>query len=141
MAIHDYADERAYKFYSHGFVGNKHGDNGTNYKTSWNSTSEGLKPTKVYKPTSCREYCVYCGNTALPIQNLDYDVIGYTCCCKGAMDEVEYDQALKELKKKQQQELYQFQQNAPKAPEEVKMKVLQVIFNNLSKFQIDKLLG
>jgi len=89
MAIPDYADERAHKHFSRGFVGEKHGENGTGYRVSWSSTS-GAHPTSVHQIDNTRCYCVFCGNRAFPIQTDDFGITGHACVCKDAMDELEW---------------------------------------------------
>ena len=89
MAIPEYCDPRARRHFSSGFVGKTHGENGTGYKTSWDSMSEA-SPTAVHILDSDRCYCAYCGQRAFPIQREDYSVYGFCCVCKDAMDEVEW---------------------------------------------------
>ncbi|CAD5377332.1 conserved hypothetical protein [Pseudomonas sp. OF001] len=129
MAIPDYADERSYKFFSRSLVGTKHGEGGTGYCVSWNTSAEGLEPTAVYPNCTC----IYCGNRANPIQaglrrprstyigedDRDYNVTGYACCCKGAMDEGEHKLKVAELKERHAQELEALEKQRPTPDPEV----------------------
>lgn len=57
-------------------------------------------------------YCPYCGESMFPIQDKNsptYATIGYTCICDGARSELEYNERLKELREKQQEELRELQ--------------------------------
>lgn len=108
MAIPDYCDPRAEKYFHLNFVGSKHGEDGSCYKYSWESTS-GAKETKMIVFGYSDRVCAYCGNPGLPLQPLierhrDYAVTGYTCVCKDAMDEIEIKEQLGQLKAKHRQE-------------------------------------
>ncbi len=123
MAIPDYADERAHKFFTQRFVGTRHGENGSSLSIDWDSSAEGLEPTAIYP----NGRCVYCGNHAHPIQaglrhprhsygepgDRGYEVTGYACCCKGAMDEREHKARVEELKQRHEDELAALVKQAP----------------------------
>ena len=116
MAIPDYADERSHDFFSTGLVGKSHGDNGSAYRTSWNSQCDA-EPTRMIR-AGYRPVCAYCGNAAMPLQpNIqrynDYEVTGYTCCCTGAMDEVEWRHELTEMENNHAEELRALQRREP----------------------------
>lgn len=126
MAIPDYADERSFKHFSRGFVGGSHGDNGSAYQESWDSTS-GAEETKMIVDRY-QHYCAYCGNSGLPLQpyfkgSFTHEgsdrVTGYACVCSGAMDEADYKQKVVELKDKYEEDLYHLKQQAPKVNTEV----------------------
>ena len=85
------------------------------YRYSWNTSHPDLTVTKTESICST-EYCVYCCKPAHCIQaglrkpkdysfhsmmrSLNYDVTGYTCICKGAEAEREYNNAVEELKER-----------------------------------------
>nr|DAY73729.1 MAG TPA: Protein of unknown function (DUF3090) [Caudoviricetes sp.] len=122
MAIPDYADERAFNRFSKGFVGSSHGDNGTSYRTSWNTQCDA-EPTKMIL-THGRPVCAYCGNMGLALQpNIerfrDYDVVGYTCVCKGAMDEEEWRHELSEMENNHYEELQALKRREPRTNPDV----------------------
>lgn len=122
MAIPDYADERSYDRFSCGLVGSSHGDNGSSYRTSWNSQCDA-EPTKMIN-TYNRPVCAYCGNVGLPLQpNIerfrDYDVVGYTCVCKGAMDEEEWRHELSEMENNHYEELQALKRRKPRTNPDV----------------------
>ena len=122
MAIPDYADERSYDRFSRGFVGSSHGDNGSSYRTSWNSQCDA-ESTKMIQ-TYGRPVCAYCGNVGLPLQpNIerfrDYDVVGYTCVCKGAMDEEEWRHELSEMENNHYEELQALKRREPRTNPDV----------------------
>lgn len=117
MAIPDYADPRSHEFFANGFVGFTHGDNGTSYARSWDSRHPELKVTATVA-VNYRAHCVYCGNRAMPIQNQDLDVTGYTCPCKGALDEVEYLRLVEELREQFDNDLESLTANAAPVPSE-----------------------
>lgn len=131
MARPEYADERSHKFFSSGFVGSSHGDNGTSYSTHWDSTSVGLHPTAVHTSRISIEVCAYCGNRALPIQtDLGYRggrgdryiSKGHTCCCSGAMDEREYVAVREAMLERHHNEIQEMEKAAPVPPKEVLLK-------------------
>lgn len=121
MAIPDYADERAKGRYRTGFVGKTHGDNGSSYRTDWDSQCDA-EPTKMIL-TSGRPVCAYCGNRGLPLQpyipHNDYDVTGYTCVCKGTMDEEEWRHEITEVENKHYEEMSAIKRRAPQTNPEV----------------------
>lgn len=118
----EYADERADDFFSRGFVGSSHGDNGTAYSTHWSPMHPDLFATKVYKGRHS-SVCAYCGNPPMPIQvrrsSSDWPVIGYTCCCTGAMDEREYVVKVAALDERHNDERHELEATAPKVSEQV----------------------
>lgn len=132
MAIPDYCDPRAEKHYVNSFVGSKHGDNGSMYGYRYDSTSGG-KPTKMVHTSRYGRLCAYCGENGLPLQpffkgsfNPDSDdrVVGYMCVCKDAMDELEIEQAIKDLRAKQAQEMKNLEDTMPKPSNSVLSKVM-----------------
>lgn len=116
MAIPDYADERSYRNFTRGFVGSTHGDNGSSYRTSWNTQCDA-EPTKMIL-TYGRPVCAYCGHEGLPLQPYieegDYQVYGYTCVCKGAMDEEAWQQEQATLISNHQKEMELLLERKPK---------------------------
>lgn len=122
MAIPDYADERSYDCFTRGFVGSSHGDDGSSYRTYWNSECDA-SPTKMVN-TYGRPVCAYCGNEGLPLQpNIsgwkDYEVTGYTCVCKGAMDEVDWRSEVTEVENKHYEEMSALRRREPKTNPDV----------------------
>lgn len=117
MAIPDYADERSHEFFTRSFVGKSHGENGTGYIIRWDTMHEALRNTATLATqTTLTRICAYCGNRALSIQSEEgsYPVVGHTCCCKGAMDEREFQDKTQELKARHNRELNELHQQAPK---------------------------
>lgn len=116
MAYPDHMDERAVSRFRRGFVGSTHGDDGSNYRTAWDSECDA-EPTKMII-TSGRPICAYCGHVGFPLQpniaGKDYDIIGYTCVCKGAMDEEEWRQEMRDMENKHYEEMQQLKRRAPK---------------------------
>lgn len=136
MAIPDYADERSYDRFSRGFVGSSHGDNGSSYRTSWNSQCDA-EPTKMIN-TYNRPVCAYCGNVGLPLQpNIerfrDYDVTGYTCVCKDAMDEVEWRNEMTALQNKHHKELQALKCREPKTNPDVIKRIITRLTSKLEE--------
>ncbi len=118
MAIPDYADERSYKYFTRGFVGSSHGDDGSSYRMSWNSRCDA-EPTKMIQGICYHPVCAYCGNQGLPLQpyidtHRDYTITDYTCVCKSAMDEVDWRQQVAELENKHHEEMSALNQSQPK---------------------------
>lgn len=138
MAIPDYADPRSHQFFSNYYVGSSHGDNGASHRWDWDSSADGAEPTLVLP----NDKCAYCGNRALPIQaglrrgrvgyhdDRDYSVTGYTCCCKGAMDEVEHRAKVRELEDRHSQEMAALAKQAPKPDP----KVFQAFIEGSAKY-------
>ncbi len=133
MPIPLYADERAKRFFYYGYTG-KSGD------YFWNTSAEGLEPTLTYPNGTCG----YCGNRALSIQaglrhrnrldsERDYDVTGYTCCCKEAMDEVEHRTLVKQMKERHEDELAALNATAPAPSEAVFQKYAEGVLQNSMK--------
>lgn len=127
MAIPDYCDPRAEKHYVNSFVGSDRGDNGSMYGYRYDSTSGG-KPTKMVHTSRYGRVCAYCGHQGLPLQpyfkgsfNPDSDdtVTGHMCICKDAMDELDINQAIRELKAKQAREMADLVNSAPKPSNKV----------------------
>lgn len=138
MAIPDYADLRAHKFFERYFVGETNGENNSCYKTGWDSTS-GAKPTQyvTYNDGHSRA-CSYCGNRPFPIQsNIGDDISGYSCVCKAAMDEVEWQAKLHELELRHAKERHELCKTAPQPDPKVLVnivtKVAKGITDDLSK--------
>lgn len=147
MAIPDYADERSYDRFSRGFVGSSHGDDGSNYRSSWNSQCDA-EPTKMIHMRS-RPVCAYCGNVGFPLQPhierfRDYEVTGYTCVCKGAMDEVEWKHDLCEMEKKHREELQALERCEPKSNPDVIKNIITRLTSKLEKaetmWEVEKIL-
>lgn len=128
MAIPEYADERSHKFFARYFVGSARGDNGGNYGYDWNTAHPELRPTLTLAAGRQR-ICGYCGSTARPIQDTGrehWPVVGHTCCCKGAMDELEHADQVKALKERHEREMLGLLRAGPKPPEEVARKALKM---------------
>lgn len=141
MAIPDYCDPRAEKYFHLNFVGSKHGEDGSCYRYSWESTS-GAKETKMIVFGYSDRVCAYCGNPGLPLQPLieryrDYTVTGYTCVCKDAMDEIEIKEQLEQLKAKHHQEESLLEEKLPKVSKKVLKDVADIRAKELKK-HIDK---
>lgn len=131
MAIPDYCDVRAEKYFHTCFVGSSHGEKGTPYRTSWDSTS-GALPTTMIKSDYNRPLCAYCGNKGFPIQpfftgsfeaDSDSSVTGYACVCKDAMDLLEIKDQIKALEKIQKEQMNDLVKTLPK----VNNKVLRAV--------------
>lgn len=126
----EHVDERAYPFFHHVY-----GRDG--YVCEYSSTS-GAKPTKVLSIEGFyHKYCAYCGRKALPIQGelekgrgffTGYYDIGHCCVCKDAMDEVEHNNKLIELKKRHEHELLKLEESRPKLNQEVVSKLVEKVF-------------
>lgn len=126
----EHVDERAYPFFHHVY-----GRDG--YVCEYNSTS-GAKPTKVLSIEGFyHKYCAYCGRKALPIQGelekgrgffTGYYDIGHCCVCKDAMDEIEHNNKLVELKKRHENELLELEESRPKLNQEVVSKLVEKVF-------------
>ena len=118
--LYNYADERAKHMISEGFVGNGHGNYGilNQYSVSFDTSHPDARPTETVKIGSFH-YCAYCSRPALSIQaglankkcglgsglhSSAYAVTGHTCVCKGAMDEVQMNNDIKELNDKLEQQ-------------------------------------
>lgn len=145
MAIPDYCDERAEKYFRTGFVGSSHGDNGTSYSTSWDST-KGAKETKMVVFGYQEHVCAYCGNKGLPLQprftssfdpRCDSTVTGYACVCKDAMDEVEVKEQLKAMRAKHHDEENLLEKKLPKVNRNVLKRVADLRVKSLKK-EIDR---
>lgn len=133
MAIPDYADERAHKYFYRGFVGSGHGENGTGYRLSWSSTSDA-KPTSVHRVDSNHSYCVFCGNRAFPIQNEHYAVTGYSCICKDAMDELEWQFEYQILLNEQYQAREALKKKAPVPKKEALLSVVSRKVEEINRY-------
>lgn len=125
--IPDYCDERARKFFRRGFDGSPEGI------IYFDTDHELLRETKTLNG----EICCYCGNRALAIQaNLrsknrlhipksDYDVTGWTCCCKSAMDEYDFQDQVKALEARHRAEFMELLDAAPTQNQEVIQKYVE----------------
>ena len=135
MAYPEYIDERATGFFRNFLVGKSHGDAGSSYKTSWNSQC-GAKPTKMLKMPG-RPVCAYCGNEALPLQPYipydDYGIKGYTCVCKGAMDEVEWEKTKAEMEERHKKESREMEKAAPVPDLQVKKDIVARMMTKVQK--------
>ncbi|HBT8980400.1 TPA: hypothetical protein MCM29_005139 [Klebsiella pneumoniae] len=116
MAIPTYADERSYNRFRKSFVGSFHGENGSSYRMYW-SPECNAQPTKMVF-SSGAPICAYCGHEGLPLQPYieegDYQVYGYTCVCKGAMDEEAWQQEQATLISNHQKEMELLLERKPK---------------------------
>lgn len=120
----EYCDPRAEKFYSWVYSGTR---TASGYHWSWSSCHEELQPTAVHSFGHNREICAHCGNRALPIQkrhsinfgSTSYIDRGYTCVCKGAMDECEWRAKWVELKAKHEEEEAELLKSQPQLSKEV----------------------
>jgi len=115
-----HCDKRAEKFFNEAYIGTsenarKNGANEQGYCINWNSSHEDLIPTSSFRIDS-DYYCVYCANKMYPIQDglrrrgfgeypshQDYEVTGHACVCKHAMNEIEMNRKLNELKEQCQE--------------------------------------
>lgn len=131
MAIPDYCDKRAKKYFSRGFVGHSHGEDGTGYRYSWDSSS-GASPTKMITGIG-NPRCAYCGNEGLPLQpyftaSFDPDcnttITGYACICKDAMDQLEVEDKLDQMALRHASEVRELQQQLPNVNKIVLKKLL-----------------
>ena len=126
MAIPEYADQRAHKHFHRGFVGSKHGDNGTQYSTSWDALSEAVPTTYHTYDNGHARVCVFCGNRPFPIQDhVGGAVLDYACVCPKAMDEVDWKKDFNALLMKQNREREELRKKAPKTNPEVLTKIVQ----------------
>lgn len=115
----------AKKFFNYTYVGPTAAKNSHGHVYHFNTTHADLLPTATFKMGGY--FCAYCGESAYPIQaNLrvhdDYDTTGYTCVCEDALADADHQRAVKELKKKHHEEMYQLNCNAPKAKPEARVK-------------------
>lgn len=128
MAIRDYSycDARASKYFRLG---------------GWDSTS-GAKATKMISVDGYSHVCAYCGNRGLPLQpyftgrlrlGCDTTVTGYTCVCKDAMDQLEIEEQVAQLKHKQQEELRLLLEKMPEVNKEVVSKIIKSKADELIK--------
>lgn len=81
----DGIDQRAHKFFNRNFTG------GQDRSYYFDTDHEKLIQT-TYIQNGSNDICGHCGDKCYPIQaNIpsSYDTTGYTCICKGAMDEVD----------------------------------------------------
>jgi hypothetical protein len=123
MAIPAHADPRSHKHFSRGFVGSKHGEDGTGHRISWDSTS-GAQSTSAIQTGRFNHTCIYCGHNMYPIQrDIGMDVSGFACVCKDAMDELEWREQYTQLLAKQKQDRQLLAAAAPKANPEVMNKM------------------
>lgn len=103
----EHTDERAYKFFKHGFDGKP---GGSYYFDT--SSSEAIETDHI--DIDGRTKCAYCGVSMQPLQlgladykyddfsapSEAYKTTGYTCTCSGAMDEYDYHNLVKEENKR-----------------------------------------
>lgn len=132
MAKPDYSDPRFDHCFDLRYVGQGHGDHGGSSVLMWDSTSDGLRQTYTLEmPGMAYPVCGYCGNRALPIQSsgssliTSYRLVGYTCCCTGAADEIDHRKQVEDLKERQYAEMQALKARAPKPSAEVLQKALQ----------------
>lgn len=136
MAIPNHVDDRALNRFRRGFVGSSHGDNGSAYRDSWNSQCDA-EPSKMIM-TSGRPICAYCGNTGLPLQpNIDrygdYDIVGYTCVCTGAMDEEEWERERCEMENNHHEERRALERRKPKTNPDVIKGIIHALTAQLAE--------
>ena len=85
-------DERAHKFFNICYAGS------SSRPYIFNNSHEDLAPTSYLK---CKvNICAHCGERSRHIQSMipdSYDTTGYTCVCKGAMDEIDATAEVKAL--------------------------------------------
>lgn len=140
------ADPRAYKFYSYYFTGEEH-------RWMWDTCAEELEPTKIID-VGYRNLCWYCGGPAKPIQRhysfhpmvgSTYRDAGYTCDCKGAMDELDFNARVTVLKEEHKQQMGRLMKEAPKQDPEVFAKIKAFAQNVLDNIKephgLDKLVN
>ncbi|BDU13383.1 hypothetical protein [Escherichia phage phiWec190] len=140
MAYPDYIDERATGFFRNFLVGRSHGDGGSSYKTSWDSQC-GAKATKTLKMPG-RPLCAYCGNEALSLQpgieHGDYDIKGYTCVCKGAMDEADWVKEKAEMEERHRREVYEMEKRMPIPDLQVKKDIVAKMMEKVQKAETEQ---
>lgn len=91
----------------------------------WNSAHTDLEPTRTARMQG-KFVCCYCGEVAYPIQSglsrpyylrfdgdSAYDVTGYCCVCKKAMDEVAVRARIRELEQRHAEEIQELKQEMP----------------------------
>lgn len=90
------------RFFHKGYVGVR-GMNGYTY--DFDTTSTSLIPTHSIRIGNTN-YCPYCGDAMFNIQDKETLVVtGYCCICKGAMAEIEYENAKKALEEEYERNL------------------------------------
>lgn len=123
--IPEYTDDRARRLFERVYVGTRHGD-ATGHSWSWDSMNGSLKPTLTHVVEGSRAFCAYCGNRAYPIQErIGYQVTGFTCVCKGAMDEIEWMAVRQQMLDRHHDELVEMESAAPKADPQVLVRVVE----------------
>lgn len=122
MKYPEHADPRSYKFFHSYYVGVGGNEEGGKMSTHVDTRHEELKPTEHYRGL----WCAYCGHRVYSIQprSLGYDISGYFCVCKDAMDEIEISDKLRELKEKYREEKSKLEMSLPKKSVEVKRKLI-----------------
>lgn len=139
MAIPDYAHESCKRFFSRGYVGTGHGDNGSAHKIYFDTSHPELKPTRTIVIEGGRPHCVYCGEIALPIQagrrhGGDFEVTGLCCVCKDAVAELELMDKVNELRSQfnlaERELIKQFPQPDKKKLTAIRLQKLKEKFNH-----------
>lgn len=117
-----HVDERAKKFFKLGYSGP--GRSPYHFDTQ----DEGLRDTRMITSRHCYPTCAYCGHRAYSrqpdIKHGDYDVKGYTCVCKGAMDELEIRDEIQRVEEAAQQAVQELKKCLPRVNAEVVKKIL-----------------
>lgn len=131
MKYPDYCDPRAHHLFISAFVGSSHGDDGTSYKTMFDTSRAGVSPTEMYCVGYAAFHCVYCGNKGFPLQPYipqgDYSVKGHTCVCKSSMDSLEVQAKLEEAEIQYRVLVRKLEAEVPKPSKEVEDKMLELI--------------
>lgn len=147
-----HADPRSHKLFHRVYVGpTQHGKlryggcpvdvNG--YTMSFDNRDKSLKSTAML---GNRQICVYCGHQTFSRQPHiddmipDYRVVGYTCICKGAMDELEYLDSKEQMEIRHRQELAALEKSKPKESMDVKKRFIENYLNNLEEYQYDRVI-
>lgn len=118
-----HVDERAKKFFRFGYSGS---DRSRYY---FNTQDEGLRDTRMITSRHYYPTCAYCGHRAYSrqpdIKYDDYDVKGYTCVCKGAMDELEIRDEIERVEDAAKKAVYELKKCLPGVNREVLKKILE----------------
>lgn len=123
-----HADPRSYKF----FKDYRQVSYSNRIGMVWDSRSATV-PTSMYKlRLGGKLLCAYCGNQPYPIQDADCKIIGDTCICKGAMDEVYWVKGYRELLDKQEEEYQDYLDKFPKLNPDT---IIEVIKDNTKQVE------
>lgn len=143
MKYPKHSDPRTYHLFSSGYCGNRAGDvlphecakdreGGTacvkcirggesrsDYSTHFDNMTTEIGPSTMVSTSYQTNFCVYCGNRAHTLQYRNFEVRGYTCTCKGACDEREYEAAREAMRMRHHKEVQDMEKAAPPRSKEV----------------------